>query len=95
MVNVVGSKDNYDRFKPDGFEKYKTMAEVCAVVNRDRRRITQLEKAGKLPKPVRVKVGRLSVRLYDAKQVRTIKRYFETAKPGNPSNRKHKRPAKL
>lgn len=90
MVNVVGSKDNYDRFKPEGYEKHLTMAEVCAVVNRDRRRITQLEAQGKLPKPVRVKVGRLRVRLYDKKQVAVIQRYFRHAKPGNPNNRKKK-----
>lgn len=84
MVNIVGSKDNYARWKPAGFKDHKTVAEVCAIVGRDRRRLTQLEKAGRIPAPIRVKVGRLRVRLYSKSEVRTIQRYFKAAKPGNP-----------
>lgn len=84
MVNVVGSKDNYDRLKPEGFRSFLTVAEVCAIVNRDRRRLTQLEKKGRIPSPIRVKIGRLRVRLYSPEEVKEIQRYFENAKPGNP-----------
>lgn len=90
MVNVVGSTDNYDRWKPVNLRDHKTMAEVCAIVKRDRRRITQLEKAGKLPRPIRVKVGKLKVRLYSPEDVKTIKTYFKNARPGNPKQRKTK-----
>lgn len=88
MVNVVGSRDKYDRWKPKGFEDYLTVNEVVTIIKRDRRRLTQLEKAGKLPRPVRVKVGRLQVRLYSPEEVKQIKAYFKNAKPGNPNNRK-------
>lgn len=82
MVNVVGSKDNYQRWKPQGFEDHLTMAELCAVVQRDRSRIKQLEKEGVIPSPIRVKVGRLHVRLYAADEVRTIAEWFRNAKSG-------------
>lgn len=87
MVNVVGSKDNYQRWKPDKYKNYLTMAELCAKVQRDRRRITQLEKASVLPAPIRVNVGRLKVRLYSPEQVKLIVKHFKNAKPGNPRNR--------
>jgi hypothetical protein len=88
MVNIVGSKDDYNRFKPDGMEDHLTVAEVCAIVKRHPTRIKQLEKAGVLPKPIRVKVGRLQVRLYTSQQGKKIEQHFKTAKPGNPKLRR-------
>lgn len=90
MVNVVGSKDNYQRWKPDKYKDYLTMAELCAIVRRDRRRIVQLEKTNVLPAPIRVKVGKLSVRLYSLEQARQIEEHFRTARPGNPNLRREK-----
>lgn len=87
MVNVVGSKDNYDRFKPEGFEDHLTMAELCARVSRSRDRIEQLEKEGRIPVPIRAKVGRLKVRLYSPEQADMIEEHFRNAKPGNPGKR--------
>lgn len=84
MVNVVGSKDNYNRFKPDNLRDHLTMAEVCAKVSRSRDRIKQLEKEGVLPSPIRVKVGRLRVRLYSPQEVKRIEQHFKNAKPGRP-----------
>jgi len=81
MTNV-GQKDNYQRWKPEGFEHYRTMAELCTIVNRDRSRIVQLEREGVIPAPIRVKVGSLHVRLYSPDEVRTIEEWFRTAKPG-------------
>lgn len=88
MVNIVGSKDKYERWKPKGFEDYLTVAEVCALVNRDRSRLVQLERQGRLPKPVRVRVGRLYVRLYSPVEVRRIEEHFRNARPGNPKHAK-------
>jgi hypothetical protein len=82
MVNVVGSRDNYNRWKPAGFENHLTMAELCQVVQRDRSRIKQLESEGVIPAPIRVKVGRLRVRLYAPDEVRKIAEWFKNAKPG-------------
>lgn len=84
IVNVVGSKDNYQRWKPDNLRHYKTMAELCAVVERDRSRIFQLERAGVIPKPIMVKVGRHRVRLYSPEEVAAIKRHFQ-----DPERQKH------
>jgi hypothetical protein len=88
MVNIVGSKDNYSRWKPKGFEKHLTMAELCTRVNRTRDRIEQLEKFGKLPSPVRVSVGALKVRLYSPKEVAKIEKHFREARPGAPKKRR-------
>ena len=88
MINVVGSKDDYSRLKPVGFKKHKTVQEVATIVQRSADRIKQLEKMGRLPKPVRVKVGRLKVRLYSPKEVKFIEMHFKNAKPGNPNQRK-------
>lgn len=85
---MVGSKDDYSRWKPEGFKSYRTIQEVATIVQRSTDRIKQLEKAGRLPKPIRVKVGRLAVRLYSPDQVRKIKTHFKNAKPGNPNQRR-------
>lgn len=80
----VGAKDLYERWKPEGFKEYMTIAEVCAIVKRDKRRLTQLEKQGRIPAPIRVKAGRHRVRLYSQKDLKRIQAYFATAKPGRP-----------
>jgi len=85
MVNVVGSKDNYSRWKPAKYKHYLTMAELCARVNRSRDRIKQLEKQGVLAAPIRVKVGELRVRLYSPKEAAKIEEHFRNAKPGRRS----------
>jgi hypothetical protein len=87
MTNV-GQRDKYERWKPEGFEDYLTMAELCRIVNRDRSRIVQLEREGVIPSPVRVKVGRLKVRLYSMDEVRAIEEWFRDSRPGPRANRK-------
>ena len=81
---AIGQPDNYDRMKPDGFENHLTMAEVCKIVGRDRSRIMQLEREGRLPVPIRVKMGRLQVRLYTREQAAKIEEHFQNARPGRP-----------
>lgn len=71
-----GGKDDPGRWKPEGFERYLTRGELCALVGRHRSRILQLERAGKIPAPIRVSIGKLSVRLYSAKDVAKIKAHF-------------------
>jgi hypothetical protein len=82
MVNVVGSKDDPLRWKPKGFEKHLLIGEVAAIVQRDKSRIKAAEKAGYIPAPIRVKVGRTKVRLYTRADVAKIKKHFDHAKPG-------------
>jgi hypothetical protein len=90
MVNVVGSRDDYGRWKPDGLKDHFTMAELCARVGRDSSRIRQLEKSGQIAAPIRVQVGMLRVRLYSPKEVRKIEEHFKNARPGNPNFRRKK-----
>lgn len=85
MVNVVGSTDDFDRWKPDNMRDHLTTVEVARLVGRDKSRIMQLERAGVLPKPVMVKVGMLKVRLYSPKEVAKIRKHFENARPGQAS----------
>ena len=82
MVNVVGSHDDFNRWKPKNMRDYLTMTELCREVDRTRSRIKQLEAEGVLAAPVRVKVGELSVRLYSPREVAKIKTHFKNAKPG-------------
>lgn len=72
----------FERVKPKGFEHHLTVLEVARIVNRDRSALARAEKLGRIPKPVRVKVGRLQVRLYSPEEVEKIKEHFVTVKPG-------------
>lgn len=72
------------RWKPAQYKHYLTMGEVAEKVGRDRSRIRRLETAGKIAVPIRVKVGRTSVRLYSPEEVAIIVRLFKTLKPGRP-----------
>lgn len=84
-----GDPNNYARFKPKGYENHLTLAEVCNRVQRDRSRVLQLERKGVLPSPIRVKVGRLKVRLYSEEEAAKIEEHFRNARPGNPKQRKN------
>jgi hypothetical protein len=68
---------DHDRWKPEGFEDFKTRGEVAEIVNRHWTRLDQLERAGKIGKPITVKCGRLQVRLYSPEEVDRIKRHFQ------------------
>lgn len=86
MVNRIGKTDNYDRFKPANMRDHMTRTQVARHVGRSLSRLKQLERQGVLPKPIRVKVGELRVRLYSPADVRKIERHFANAKPGKPRN---------
>lgn len=86
-MTLIGQRDKYGRWKPEGFEDYLTITELATLVNRDRSRIIQLEREGVIPSPVRVKVGRLKVRLYSVTEVRAIEEWFRDAKPGPRASR--------
>lgn len=78
-VTRYSGKNTKARWKPKGFEGYLTRGELCAKVERHRSRILQLERAGKIPAPVRVNIGKLSIRLYSPQDVARIVKHF-TAK---------------
>jgi len=76
--------DPFSRIKPKGFEDYLTVMEVARLVKRDRSALARAEKRGKLPRPIRVKVGRLQVRLYSPEEVEQVIEHFKNVKPGRP-----------
>lgn len=90
MGNVVGSRDDYSRWKPKKYRHFLTRQEVATLVDRDRKRLTQLESVGTIPAPIRVKVGRHQVRLYSPAEVKKIVDYFKANTPGRPSKRKRR-----
>lgn len=90
MVNVVGSRDDYGRWKPKGFKKHKTVQELADLVGRHRSRIYQLEKAGIIGAPIRVNVGELKVRLYSPEECAKIEQHFKTVRPGPKPKRRRK-----
>lgn len=82
MVNIVGSRDDPARWKPPTMRNFLTIGELADAVERTTNRIRTLEREGVLPKPVRVKVGRLRVRLYSPQEVRQVKAHFKRAQDG-------------
>jgi len=86
-VPVWGGKDDSSRWKPEGFENYLTLAELCRVVKRDPSRVRRAEQRAKrgeivFPSPIRVKIGKLRVRLYSPEEVKQVKEWFRNARPG-------------
>lgn len=75
-MTAWGGKDDSSRWKPRGYETYLTRGELCAIVGRDRSRILQLERAGKIPSPIRVSIGKHRVRLYSPGDVAKVKAHF-------------------
>jgi hypothetical protein len=70
--------------KPEKFRDHYTISEVAHAVNRDVSRIRQLERADRIPKPVRHRVGKLEVRLYSPAAVEEIQGIIGDMKPGRP-----------
>jgi hypothetical protein len=73
--------DHHGQFKVVGKENYLTRGEVADLVDRDRSRLRQLERQGRIPTPIKVKKGQLQVRLYSPAQVKVIVDYFAALPP--------------
>jgi hypothetical protein len=71
--------------KPKGFEDYFTLKETSLAVQRDPAWLRKLEAADRIPKAHRVKVGKLSVRLWSPRQVDEIRTVISRMKRGRPS----------
>lgn len=84
---ACGQPDLYDRWKPDGYKHYLTIAQLARQCDRDVSRLKQLERNGIIAAPIRVKVGRHSVRLYHPDEVAAIVIYFSTINPRRPKKR--------
>jgi hypothetical protein len=83
-MTSAGHRDDLRRWKPRQYRHYLTLGEVAEIVDRDRSRIRRAEAAGNIPAPIRVKVGRTSVRLYAPEEIPAIVSYFKNAKAGRP-----------
>jgi DNA-binding transcriptional MerR regulator len=73
-----------EHLKPEKFRDHFTISEVAWAVGRDVSRIRQLEREGRIPKPVRHRVGELQVRLYSPAAVDEIQDIIGHMKPGRP-----------
>jgi hypothetical protein len=73
----IYQKNRYGPYKPKGFEDHLTRGELASRVGKDRKRLTQLEREGKIPAPIRVGHGTHKVRLYSPEDVRLVEAYFE------------------
>jgi hypothetical protein len=74
--------------KPPKFRNHVTITELSRIVNRDTRRIRQLEKEGRIPEAVRVERGTLLIRLWSPAQVEEIKDIISKLRQGRPRNAK-------
>lgn len=77
-------RQGVSRFKPKGYENYLTIAELAEEVGKTTSWIKQLERRDRMPVPVRVSLGELSVRLYSPEMVEEVKAIFGTHKMGRP-----------
>jgi hypothetical protein len=63
-------------YKPGKLADHLTLSELAEHVGRDESRIRQLEKAGAIPAPARIRVGALRVRLYSKAEAAMIQERF-------------------
>jgi hypothetical protein len=78
---------NTDYMKPTKFKDYLTITEMSKAVDRDISWLRKLERDGKIPKAARVKVGKLSVRLWSPAQRDEIEVIVNSMRRGRPPGR--------
>ncbi len=72
--------------KPKKFRNHYTLSELSAFVGKDPRWLRRLEDAGRIPKPVRVDMGELRIRLWSPAQAEEVLRIIKTHRVGRPSS---------
>jgi len=77
-------KKSLDYFKPPKFKTYLTLAELCERVGKDPSWIRVLESQGRIPKAIRVKRGKLEIRLWSPDQADEIQGIIAKHRPGRP-----------
>jgi hypothetical protein len=80
---------NVDYMKPEKFRDHVTVNELARIVNKDPRWILKLEKANRIPKAVRFRMGMLPVRLWSPEQVDEIRVIFSKMRVGKPRGSKN------
>lgn len=71
-------------FKPSGFPDHVTITELSKIAELDVAWLRRLERAGRIPKAVRVRRGKLMVRLWSPEQVEEILFIVARHRPGRP-----------
>jgi hypothetical protein len=72
----IGTSEDFSRWKPKDKQDWLTMTELARKCGRDVSWLRRLDRQGQLPKAARVKVGRLSVRLYSPAKADQIFQMF-------------------
>jgi hypothetical protein len=80
-----------DRWKPEGFKDYLTVMELARFVDRNVSTIRRMDRDDRLPKPARVRHGRLMVRLYSPEQAEEVKAIFAAIKARMKRRKRRKR----
>lgn len=80
----VRQRKDLSALKPEGFQNYLTLAELCAKLSRDPSWIRHLERTGKIPVAHRVPMGSVQMRLWSPHQVIEIQEILSRQKKGRP-----------
>ena len=72
--------------KPAKFSRHLTLLELSREVKKDVTWLKRLEKAGRIPKAHRVKMGQNMIRLWSPEQVDEIKDILADMRVGRPSS---------
>lgn len=83
-LHRVAGFDGYLQCKAPGMEGHLTLGELAKRVSRDKKRIVQLEREGRIPRPVTVQHGQHAVRLYNKKQVEEVVAFFRAIDARRP-----------
>ena len=84
MTKAQHGQRDLSYLKPPKFRNHVTLVELSRIVNRDPSRIKQLERAGRIPVPARIKRGTLEIRLWSPAQVEEIREIISQMRPGRP-----------
>jgi hypothetical protein len=83
-----GGKDmprrSVDYLKPKKFQDYLTLSELAEKAERDPSWIRWLEAEDRIPRAIRVKRGKISVRLWSPEQADEVCAIIATHHPGRP-----------
>lgn len=72
--------------KPAKFKHYLTLAEMSEECERDPSWLRHLESEGRIPRAMRVRRGKIQIRLWSPDQADEIIRIISTHHPGRPRN---------
>lgn len=83
-VTRAGEMRDVHYMKPERFKDYLTITEMSLAVDRDISWLRKLERDGRIPAAHRVKVGKISVRLWSPAQRDEINTIVHSMKRGRP-----------